>query len=90
LRGCVAAWRIDLGTAKAGEVLNRFQEVDKIPGFVLQMPQVAFDAGNGVVSLLFMLYNVGIGLATLVAVCGAVEGRCAVHGGRGGGGRGVG
>jgi ABC-type bacteriocin/lantibiotic exporter with double-glycine peptidase domain len=61
--------RIDLGSAKAGEMINRFQEADKIPGFVLRMlPQVAFDAGNGVVALLLMLYyDAVIGLTALAA-----------------------
>jgi ABC-type bacteriocin/lantibiotic exporter with double-glycine peptidase domain len=66
--------RIDLDAAKTGEVLNRFQEADKIPGFVLRMmPQVVFDAGNGVVSLLLMIYyDAVIGLATLAAAAVSV------------------
>jgi ABC-type bacteriocin/lantibiotic exporter with double-glycine peptidase domain len=66
--------RIDLGSTKAGEVLNRFQEADKIPGFVLRMlPQATFDAGYGVVSLLLMFYyDAVVGLATLVAAVASI------------------
>jgi len=61
--------RIDLGGAPAGEALNRFQQADKIPSFVMQIaPQVVFDVGSAAVSLLLMLYyDLVIGLATLVA-----------------------
>jgi ABC-type bacteriocin/lantibiotic exporter with double-glycine peptidase domain len=61
--------RVDLGAAPAGEVLNRFQEADKIPVFVVrQLPPIVFDIGNGFVSLLLMLYyDFVIGLVTLVA-----------------------
>jgi ABC-type bacteriocin/lantibiotic exporter with double-glycine peptidase domain len=61
--------RIDLGATSAGETINRFQEADKIPGFVLRMlPQAIFDAGNGLVALLLMLYyDPVIGAVALVA-----------------------
>ncbi len=65
--------RVDLGEAKAGEMLNRFQEADKIPAFVVrQLPPAIFDIGNGLVSLLLMLYyDVVVGLATLLAAAAA-------------------
>jgi ABC-type protease/lipase transport system fused ATPase/permease subunit len=61
--------RIDLGVLPAGDVLNRFQQADKIPQFVLELvPRVVFDTGNAVVSLLLMLYyDAVIGLTMLVA-----------------------
>jgi ABC-type bacteriocin/lantibiotic exporter with double-glycine peptidase domain len=61
--------RIDLGVFPAGDVLNRFQQADKIPQFVLELvPRVVFDTGNAVVSLLLMLYyDAVIGLTMLVA-----------------------
>jgi ABC-type bacteriocin/lantibiotic exporter with double-glycine peptidase domain len=47
--------RIDLGVFPAGDVLNRFQQADKIPQFVLELvPRVVFDTGDAVVSLLLM------------------------------------
>jgi ATP-binding cassette subfamily B protein len=60
--------RIDRGAVPAGEVLNRFQQANKIPAFVLQqVPRTVFDAGNAVVSLLLMIYyDAVIGLFTLV------------------------
>ncbi len=61
--------RIDLGTTPAGDALNRFQQADKISAFVMQLaPQVVFDVGGAVVSLLLMLYyDLVIGLVTLLA-----------------------
>jgi ABC-type bacteriocin/lantibiotic exporter with double-glycine peptidase domain len=61
--------RIDLGVFPAGDALNRFQQADKIPQFVLELvPRVVFDTGNAVVSLLLMLcYDAVIGLTMLVA-----------------------
>jgi ABC-type bacteriocin/lantibiotic exporter with double-glycine peptidase domain len=68
--------RIDQGMSPAGDILNRFQQADKIPGFVLQSaPQAVFDAGNAIVSVLLMLYyDAVIGITTLIvtAVCGIV------------------
>ena len=60
--------RIDRGAVPAGEVLNRFQQANKIPAFVLQqVPRTVFEAGNAVVSLLLMIYyDAVIGLFTLV------------------------
>jgi subfamily B ATP-binding cassette protein HlyB/CyaB len=63
----VMRMRVDLGVVPAGDVLNRFQQADKISSFVLQLvPQVTFDAGNAVVSLLVMFYyDVVIGAVAL-------------------------
>jgi ABC-type bacteriocin/lantibiotic exporter with double-glycine peptidase domain len=65
--------RIDLGATPAGEVLNRFQQAEKIPSFVTQFaPQVVFEIGNAVVSLLLMLYyDLVIGLVTFAAAVGS-------------------
>jgi ABC-type bacteriocin/lantibiotic exporter with double-glycine peptidase domain len=68
--------RIDRGMSPAGDILNHFQQADKIPSFVLQsVPQAAFDAGNAIVSVLLMFYyDAVIGITTLIvtSVCGIV------------------
>jgi ATP-binding cassette subfamily B protein len=65
--------RIDLGATPAGEALNRFQQAEKIPTFVMHFaPQVVFEVGNAAVSLLLMLYyDLVIGLVTLAAAVGS-------------------
>jgi ABC-type bacteriocin/lantibiotic exporter with double-glycine peptidase domain len=65
--------RVDLGRFAAGDVLNRFQQGDKVPMFTLQLvPQVVFDVGNAVVSMLLMFYyDAMIGLVMAMVVVGS-------------------
>jgi ABC-type bacteriocin/lantibiotic exporter with double-glycine peptidase domain len=60
--------RLDVGKLPTGDVLNRFQQADKIPEFVFELfPQVVFDTGGAVVSVLLMFYyDALIGSATLL------------------------
>jgi ABC-type bacteriocin/lantibiotic exporter with double-glycine peptidase domain len=61
--------RIDRGALPAGDILNRFAQVDKIPEFVLGLlPRFLFDAGAGIVALLLMFYYDAVIGATMVIV----------------------
>ena len=68
--------RVDLGRFAPGDVLNRFQQGDKVPMFTLQMvPQVVFDVGNAVVSMLLMFYYdavIGLVMAVIVVASSAL------------------
>lgn len=49
--------RVDAKKFSTGEVLNRFQQADKIPEFVLEiLPQLVFDVGGGFISLLLIFF----------------------------------
>ena len=68
--------RVDLGKFAAGDVLNRFQQGDKIPMFALQLvPQVVFGVGSAVVSMLLMFYYdamIGLVMAMVVVASSAM------------------
>jgi ABC-type bacteriocin/lantibiotic exporter with double-glycine peptidase domain len=68
--------RVDLGRFAAGDVLSRFQQGNKVPMFTLQLvPQVVFDVGNAVVSMLLMFYYdavIGLVMAVIVVASSAI------------------